>query len=124
MKKLSVWLLCSLLLAGCAHEELDLQQSVASPDYSVKISPEEAILRASLMIDKLDGTQTRLGGKRTVKDVKLLGNLTADRHTRSDNGADSLFYLINFEDEQGFALMSADRRTLPVYALVVLSDKF
>ncbi|MBD5231573.1 MAG: hypothetical protein HDS66_05430 [Bacteroidales bacterium] len=28
-----------------------------------------------------------------------------------------MFYLINFEDEQGFALMSADRRTLPVYAL-------
>ncbi|MBO4965697.1 MAG: C10 family peptidase, partial [Muribaculaceae bacterium] len=58
-------------------------------------------------IDK--GTRT----ERTISKVEV----KTSRATRSGIGADTLLYLINYADNNGFALVSADKRLPAIYAI-------
>ena len=84
-------------------------------DYKVPISDaRRQALEASALFD---ADKTR-ASQRTVGDVHCL---LSDNATRSGSAAaipDTLFYVVNFSDEAGFSIISADKRLDGVYAFV------
>ena len=97
-----------------------------------RVSPERAITILSDFMDQMNG-QLRSGGRliRNVEairpsDVGLrLSNLRSgsDGERTSDlenvvSALDTLMYVVNFENEEGFALMAADERTSPIFAII------
>ena len=68
-----------------------------------------------------DGAATRSGGVRRVKSVTTVSPEALNPGgTRSEATADveELLYIVNFENEAGYAILGADDRLEPVYAVV------
>ena len=68
-----------------------------------------------------DGAATRSGGVRRVKSVTTVSpEALSPGGTRSEATADveDLLYIVNFENEAGYAILGADDRLEPVYAVV------
>ena len=68
-----------------------------------------------------DGAVTRSGGIRRVKNVTTVSpEVLNPDGTRSEATADveDLLYIVNFENEAGYAILGADDRLEPVYAVV------
>lgn len=110
----------SILFASCTSEEPMLKsdpataQEKASP-YRKSIN--DALKSADLiMADISDAPKTRASGRK-IASIQIVGD-SQKALTRSGNeGLDTMLYLVNYEDNQGFALLSADWRTKPVYAI-------
>ncbi|MBO4964807.1 MAG: C10 family peptidase [Muribaculaceae bacterium] len=77
--------------------------------YSIPVS--EALNIADAFMSNIEGETraTRMVSKIEVKTSSKTRSLT--------NGADTLLYLINYSDNAGFALVSADRRLPAIYAI-------
>lgn len=115
MKKNLLISACSLLLlCGCTQENLPLENN---NDERISSNPNRITLKEALRTsDKLFRTlegKTRSAG-RVVESVSYL----ADEKTRgSVESVDTMFYIVNYANNQGFAVLSADRRLDPVYAI-------
>lgn len=119
MKKIALIcgaLLCiSTILSSCGSDEPSLQSVTGQkeePINPLKIPADEAVEIAFKAVGDIS-RDTR--ASRTVSSVELLKG----RKTRGGNDAvpDSALYLINFNDDRGFALVAADRRLRPFYAV-------
>lgn len=108
------------LITSCSSEEPLLasgQNPAAQESYHVSIP--EALSRAEKLMETLDNHSqaTRsLPPQREVRDINVIKQKMLTRST-SANLPDTLFYIINYADNSGFALVSADKRTVPVYAI-------
>ena len=120
-----------MLAFGCQRSENSESEPVQNPvgqlsaeqveilsmreDYKVSISDaRRQALEASALFD---ADRTR-ASQRTVDNVHCL---LGDNTTRSGDAAaipDTLFYVVNFSDEAGFSIVSADKRLDGVYAFV------
>lgn len=113
MKRMYFLLLVAVALVACEKERelavnsTDLQEVVTHN----KVSLKQALLYAENSINGIKPT-TR-GAERKVKSTEIY---VAKPATRSAEGAEVSFYLINYEDNQGFAMVSTDSRATPVYA--------
>jgi hypothetical protein len=102
-------------------EEVESQNAVINN----KVSEDEAktILMNFLSASNRGQTYSTGLSSRQIKGIEALcvGN-TNVRTYASDNDInvdiDTLMYVVNFEDGQGFALVAADRRTDPIYAII------
>ena len=107
------------LLSGCAKDDIMLENTtdadVIRQIKTYKISSETAIEQAKGFVSELNPSTRSVN--RTVSDITLIGD---KNKTRAGEDCDSLLYLINFADDEGFVLMSADVRSIPIYAI---SDK-
>lgn len=119
MKKISFFIsayLCLLVSACSGDIDLDnLQKQTyfdTTSESTYRRSSEDAVKLALEYISTIETPQTR-SSKRIVSKVEALGTQSKTRSAEQD----TLLYLINFEDNQGFALISADERAMPVYAL-------
>lgn len=114
MKKNVIFtLLWTLCFTGCmSSDEPDAVNDGIMQANSYKVSIEEAIENAEQFFSNMEnGGTTR--GSRIVKDVEIYtsgGLFTRSAETAPD------FYVINYADDGGFALVSADSRRFPVYA--------
>ncbi|MDE7414385.1 MAG: C10 family peptidase [Muribaculaceae bacterium] len=116
--KLHLLVVSLLALTACVSQETDfkIRNTIheAQEKTDVKISPEEAVNNAEKYFAALeDGTRSN---KRTAYNISVVGF----GGTRGENGkvlTDTLYYLINYENENGFALMSADRRIPELLAI-------
>ncbi|MCM1290823.1 MAG: C10 family peptidase [Prevotella sp.] len=124
MKKFCIFTAAiGVILSSCSQEDLIVQDK-SGTNLSVKLTKEEALSYASSIISEIDPEPTR--SVRTFADIELIGQIK----TRSGETIlpDSTLYLVNFKDNSGFALISADRRMeRPFYALsdngnLILSD--
>lgn len=79
---------------------------------SNKVSLEEALGTAERMMALIESHKTR-SGRRIVKEVSVV---TMTPSVRSQN-ADTLLFIVNYADEQGFAVLGADKRVEPIYAI-------
>ena len=64
---------------------------------------------------------TRSTTNKKIGEVQAIRNSFMDATTRSmseEGDIDTLMYAINFADNQGFALVAADKRTSPVLAII------
>lgn len=111
--KICLFFILAIFLAGCAQTDEPI--SISSSDENIPdtfISLEDALETVKPYLSSLDGDATR-SFNRKVKNVELINN----SQTRSELPS---YYIVNFENNQGFAILAADKRLLPVCAF---SDK-
>lgn len=105
----------TLLCASCQKEDvvvtLDVSTAVKSEVQTSKnlhVSYKDAIQIATEAVAMLEGdAQTRSAVKRRVDLSKVKCHITPQ--TRSGEGGDTLYYVVNYADSAGFALVSTTR---------------
>ena len=118
-KKLISIFALAIMMASCSNQELldsDSLQSASQQTSSIR-SYEEALQIALSSIPLVDGSaKTRSASLRKISpgDSKVY---LAGSKTRSAYGNDTLMYVFNFEDNQGFAVVSANRATEGLIAI-------
>ena len=125
--------LCILLFIAhfiaCSHDAVD-EMSVFTEDGTVvntfKVSENEARETLMSFLDRFDTSSSggaRSTSQKTIKDIQAF-NVNPMTRASSDDGyelpedLETLFYLINFNDNQGFGIVSGDKRTTPVLAII------
>ena len=98
-----------LMLASCSQESFDAPIQGGNSSSSNYRSLEEGLKDADVLFKKM-GMNTR-SQSRKVKSVETL-----NQSTRSAS-PESAFYIVNYENNEGFALLSADKRLEPVFAI-------
>lgn len=123
MKKLinNVCLLGLTFLAACSSEEpivTDSQKNSVGKT-SFKITLNQAMERADKIFLKLDAESSLTrGGKRVPSNVICLKSDNSSITRSGDEELpDTMIYIINYGSNEGFAIMSADSRTRPIYAI-------
>lgn len=117
MKKILLLFVSFVAFCSCDNEELDFTvpaevQNEATID-SFYVSFEEALTHAEKVLGGETATRASVA-KRKVANHHVY---VANKSTRAvGDDVDVRFHVINFENNQGFALISADSRTTPVYA--------
>ena len=121
-KLLSIFAL-AIMMASCSNQELidsDFQHPAPQQTSSIR-SYEEALQIAQASIQMVDGqAQTRAVSPRKIalNDTKVC-KLDAKTRTSSDMN-DTLMYVFNFEDNQGFVIISACKNA---EALIAVTEK-
>lgn len=114
----------ALSLANCQHEPA--VQPVAEADKTIPsyhVPREKALAELNSFLADVDANNTTRGGKiRQIKDVTpILGdkfqNATRVSEDEAAAAIDTLLYLVNFEDEEGYAVLSAVDFLAPIIAV-------
>ena len=113
MRKILFVMFAALAFVAC---EKDYQSVIEKSDLETvvqnnKVSLKQALLYAENSINGINPT-TR-SAERKVKSTEIY---VAKPATRSAEDTEVSFYLINYEDNEGFAMVSTDSRATPVYA--------
>lgn len=130
MKKLFLLSLLVVILGGCQrdnNQDLENNNVKALTEEEVKvialhyqgnsISLDDAIDEANAVLGSL-GNSTKSSNKRTVKNVEVVTG-SRDFLTKGGgimDGSDTLIYIVNFTNEEGFVLVSGDTRTEQILA--------
>lgn len=81
-----------------------------------RVTEGEIIDEAQFVIDLLDNSLSTRSGNRKIANIELL---TSKNLTRtSEEKFDSLLYVVNFADKAGYTILSGDRRTDRIWAIV------
>ena len=110
MKRISLFLtMCSILLLSCENKFEDggiyISNNTEQTSSPYHITLEQALNNMYSTMDALNlGTRAKC---RVVKDVQLIPS--ARRQTRSGDALGA-FYVVNFENDEGFAILAADTR--------------
>lgn len=113
MRKILFVMFAALAFVAC---DKDFQSQTEKADLETvvqnnKVSLKQALLYAENSINGINPT-TR-SAERKVKSTEIY---VAKPATRSAEDTEVSFYLINYEDNEGFAMVSTDSRATPVYA--------
>lgn len=127
MKKVILLLSLISFLVGC-NKETDTQTA-----YVDKLTTEEAKVVSSYLLGKSIEQNEAVSEAESViaffdqnsattrSSARKIGNIIiakgAKSQTRSSDSADTLAYIINFADDMGYAVISADRRTETILAI-------
>lgn len=115
----------ALSLANCQREPA--VQPVAEADKTIPsyhIPREKALAELNSFLADVDANNTTRGGKiRQIKDVTpILGdkfqNATRVSEDEAAAAIDTLLYMVNFEDEEGYAVLSAVDFLAPIIAVI------
>ncbi len=116
MRKLTLIITLMLVMAAsCSTDEPILQQETEDnlqKNAKTAVSKNDAVKIANFFLDQISQSPTRANGRKVSKIDAVLN----DTPTRSDE-PDTLLYVINFDDDQGYAIVSADTRACPVFAM-------
>lgn len=121
-KWMAVWLFLGAL-ASCnqVDDEVKPQAVVTTPQFQV--SPREAANAVRSMLSEVTAKSTRAGQAQVeTREVGEVIDLAKWKTTRGISNLDAdiaqKFYVVNLKDNQGYAFVSKDKRTFPVYALL------
>lgn len=106
---LALW---ALAAASCARDDIPgLPSDINSAGQGTARTLKEAVEELDAVLETIDAP-TRAGSKRKIAEWHVLGGTG----TKSDGTAaeEPRVYLFNFENDEGFALVAADRRVTPV----------
>jgi len=112
-------MLCSVLFSFCTKDDSFAgdMPSGGEPDAPLSEirSVDEALGELSDLLDVIDDKQTRSGKYRTIRSVTVSGGAA----TRGSENPlpDTLVYVVNFDNGEGFAILGAHRALPPVYAI-------
>lgn len=110
-----MYLILVFLLMGCTSEEILMRENSDNlPSNGTRISLEDALKAVEPLFEGIDDVSTR-SGSRSVSSVEYLGRCGKTRSHMT--GSDTLFYLVNYSNNEGFAMLAADRRLESVYAI-------
>ncbi|MGM9774781.1 MAG: Spi family protease inhibitor [Candidatus Egerieousia sp.] len=110
------------LISSCTKEDA-LKKSTNDKEQSARqtteITLEEAQADLESLLADIDNPLSRAGGNyRRIKEAYSLPVNGAE--TRSDDSTHQLVHIFNFEDNQGYAIMSGDKR---IPSLLALAEK-
>lgn len=83
------------------------------------VTSEDAMVFAEEAFSILEKAEpaTKSISRHAVSAIPFLGNLGGDK-TKSVEAQDTLAYIVNFSDGNGFAVIAADRRVEPILAII------
>lgn len=110
----------ALLTIGCTTNDLpDAPPQAPEPrDAAYAVGIDEALAHLEGVLDAIDGSSTRSARRRRVGEVKAVAVKGSETRSGGCSGTDSAFYLVNFKDNEGYAILGADRRLAPVVAVI------
>lgn len=127
MKKLFILIATALFVACSNQEYIESNPSLPTNDILAKSvtksnirSYDDALKIAQSSISMLDGSQASTRGMSHSRKIDLNASkvFKLDAKTRSASGInDTLIYVFNFENNEGFTLISASKRTSPILAI-------
>ena len=99
------------MFAACSKAQFEAEQEpLAENNYTIPIEVALDYLKTYLETTENAGTKSS-GDKRTISDVqKVYAQNLNTKSSAGDLDCEVLLYLVNFEDEQGFAVLAADER--------------
>ena len=114
-KKLISYATVALVLTACSSEEPitppnQVNDAMGANPYRVSLT--DALKNADALLGELGEGEVTRSAERKVESVEYYSR----PGTRS-LGGDTLLYLVNYADDAGFALLSADSRLRPIYAI-------
>ena len=116
MKKKIMYLVAvALVLTACSSEEPITPQNQVNDAMGAnpyRVSLTDALKNADALLGELSEGEVTRSVERKVESVEYYSR----PGTRS-LGGDTLLYLVNYADDAGFALLSADSRLRPIYAI-------
>jgi len=119
MKKKLLWIVVPLLFVSCSGDNIvtDIPEQNPPSQSSYHVSQEQALENLNVFLNEMEPVGTRSsGGRRQVTMVETVSAPTVlTRSSGSD--VDNLFYLVHFENEEGYAVLAADNRLESVLAL-------
>lgn len=116
MKKSFLYFAATMLLTSCSSDLLIEEPiSVSNKKSSTSLTLEEAIERGNKVFDEIFKNDPAVRScNRVISNVEYITSNTVK--TRGET-SDTLFYVVNFTEDKGFMMLSADSRLNPVYAL-------
>lgn len=113
MKKLFYLFTCAMFMVACSQDEIidESTQTELSNKKTVIRSYEEALeiaQKAPILFNQKNSIKTRCGSEKIVNERNGVFCITSDILTRS-GGQDTLLYVFNYENEEGFAIISANK---------------
>lgn len=123
MKKVLFFLFLAGMLSSCSDDPDNsaFPEPAIDPASEYAVSPESALDNLELFLGTLQSIsgETRAGlfGRR-VASILPLKTVSARTRSASASGVENLLYLVAFEDGQGSAILGADTRVNPVYAVL------
>lgn len=129
MVKKFIYAACALALlffVSCSEDSLEtITDNTNKTEISYKVTPEEA---RNIVQEFVDEMETNLQTRNSVKEQrKEIANIDVLRSnfikTRAEENnipidLDTLIYVVNFSNNNGFVLVAADKRTEPIFAVV------
>lgn len=107
MKKFLNLTILAVMVAACSSEEpMPVTDNSAQQQGSVKVTVEEAIKIANQAAEAFDAKSAR-GVSRKASSAAMVDVLGA-KNGRS-GGIDTLLYMVNYDNKQGYAIVSASR---------------
>ncbi|MBQ3536700.1 MAG: C10 family peptidase [Alistipes sp.] len=104
-----------IMLAACSTKyEQPVEEVKSVSKNSFKVSEEEAIKRLEKMLSVFDPA-TR-GKKRTIKEI--IPRVKPQTRAYAAEIPDTMYYYVNFDDNDGYAIVAADERAIPILALI------
>lgn len=106
-------------MLSCQNDNIESEvlESVVKPHVSTSVALEDAISKANVILTQLKDSSTTRSISRSVKDVHCMTSTPLTRSSSNGNIPDTLLYLINYNDDKGFALLGADKRLREIYAI-------
>lgn len=114
MKKLLIFASVIMLVACSTEYEQPNEEVRSVTKNSFKVSEEEAIERLEKMLNVYDPA-TR-GKKRTIKEI--IPRIKPQTRAYAAEIPDTMYYYVNFDDNEGYAIVAADERAIPILALI------
>jgi len=123
----------AIMLVGCTNEMIDpSNEEKAQPIETYRVSVDEAADQLKCFLNAIEQNEVKTYAKNTskseepkkIKNVKVVktNNKGVKDYAKSigldEMNLDTLLYVINFEDNAGFSLLGADKRSGGIYALV------
>lgn len=115
-----------LLFVSCSEDSLEtVVDNMNKNEISYKVTPKEAQEIAQEFVDEIaTNQQTRNSIKEQRKEIanidvlrnKSIKTRVGEYNTTLD--LDTLIYVVNFSNNNGFVLVAADKRTEPIFAIV------
>jgi len=115
----SILMVLCVISTSCSDDEYYIEEENVQKE-TFHVSPQEAgALAAQLAAQMNLPTRGALASAPKVKDVEIFDvHHYQTRASLSDSiSIDTLLYFVNFENEAGFAIVSADKRTEPIFAI-------
>jgi hypothetical protein len=121
MKKHFLFLLGLLFVVSCTEQNDEPTHQAKQPEVqynSPTRTPQEAQNEVADFLAAM-GKKTRSATRHTIANVETLRSRQfATRAAVDSLSIDTLLYFVNFAENQGFAVVAADKRTSPILALI------
>lgn len=118
---IGISLIFAAAFTSCVTTEIEMPQETATANVTEtadgKITLRQALDNLHQLLEIIDGNGTRAHA-RSIREIETLTFEEFDPATRSEDGnIGDLLYIVNFDNDEGYAILGADDRIAPVIAV-------